>query len=308
LAAAQGKTMREHIAPALYYIEVHILYASLVCLAAWALTALPFGSARTKYWIWVAAAMNFFLPVAGLIDRFGAERLTWARPLPALGDAGVLLSRSRGAAVLVLVWFAVALLLGLRLLIRVRTDRTDTLPATRSVHGVPVEIAPDAAPPSVVGLWRPRIRLPAGIERRLSRPELDAVLLHEATHAKRRDNLIRLGYEIGLCVFWFHPLVWLAGKRLSIYRELSCDERVLERARGDDLIRALAKLAEVEPGVLQASATSLLGMRLQLLCTDRPTGGSARLDAAVKIAFGAAFVTGVYATVAHTACCFVVRI
>ena len=28
--------MRDHIAPFVYYLEVHLLYASILCLAAWA--------------------------------------------------------------------------------------------------------------------------------------------------------------------------------------------------------------------------------------------------------------------------------
>ena len=38
-------------------------------------------------------------------------------------------------------------------------------------------------------------------------------------------------------------LVRLAGARLALYRELSCDESVVERAQAEDLVSALAKLA-----------------------------------------------------------------
>ena len=82
--------------------------------------------------------------------------------------------------------------------------------------------------PSVAGVLRPYISLPLGVDRLLSKKELDAVLLHEITHAKRRDNLIGLLYEIALCGLWFHPLVWLTGFRLAMFRELSCDDSVIE--------------------------------------------------------------------------------
>lgn len=203
--------MREHLAPALYYLEVHLLFASLVALAAWLLTLLPIGSARTKYWIWVGASANLFVPLAGLIDHFGAARFRWARPLGALGDLGVSLSRSRGTLLLLLLWLTGAALLGLRLLMRARRERLPPLPARRRAFGVPIETAAAHEPPAVVGLWRTRIRLPAGIEQRLSRAELEAVLLHEALHARRRDNLLRLLYEIGRCVLV--PPAGLAGRQ-----------------------------------------------------------------------------------------------
>jgi hypothetical protein len=43
--------MHEHVAPAVYYLEVHLLYASVVCLAAWVLTSIWNGAATAKYWI-----------------------------------------------------------------------------------------------------------------------------------------------------------------------------------------------------------------------------------------------------------------
>ena len=41
--------MHEYIAHFLYYFEVHLLYATIVALAAWALTSISRASATTKY-------------------------------------------------------------------------------------------------------------------------------------------------------------------------------------------------------------------------------------------------------------------
>jgi hypothetical protein len=70
----------------MYYFSVHLLFASIVASAAWALTSILRASATTKYWIWVATAFNFVLPLGALIDRLWAPHLTWARPLGAIGD------------------------------------------------------------------------------------------------------------------------------------------------------------------------------------------------------------------------------
>jgi hypothetical protein len=34
-----------------YFLSIHLLYASCVCLAAWVLTSLRPGSATAKHWI-----------------------------------------------------------------------------------------------------------------------------------------------------------------------------------------------------------------------------------------------------------------
>jgi len=304
-----------HIAPAIYYFEVHLLYASLVCCAAWIITRLPFGSATLKYWIWVATTLNFMVPLAGFIDEFGATRISWARPLSVLGDAGVAASRSTAAVVLFIVWLAVSVALATRLTLRLRRERRSAaapsaVPAAElRVLGVPVEFARHEHPPCVDGVLRSRISLPYGIDAILTRDELEAVLLHEATHARRRDNLIRLLYEIGRCALWFHPLVWLTGAKLALYRELSCDESVIRRSRGRELVSALAKLAD--PGrstpVLQASAASFLSVRVAQLSAGQPGKRSLAVNLSVAGLFALALLSGVYSTVAHTACCFVIR-
>lgn len=77
--------MHEHIAQALYYLSVHLLYASMVGAAAWVLTSIRGASATTKYWIWVMTAFNFVVPTGAIVDKLWAPHLAWAAPLGALG-------------------------------------------------------------------------------------------------------------------------------------------------------------------------------------------------------------------------------
>jgi len=310
--------MHEQIARPLYYLGVHLLYASLVWLAAWILTSLPRGSGTAKHWIWVATSLNFMLPLGAVVDKSLSRHLAWASPLGIIGGVGLRIAEDGVlTAVLGTVWLLGAALMFARLYLRLRAERRsaqgleddsgDDKRPMFFAQGVPVRFGRASQPPSVEGLLRPRISLPSGIDRLLSEDELAAVLTHEITHAKRRDNLIRLVHEIGLCALWFHPLVWITGARLSLYRELSCDESVIRGARGRDLVSALAKLANPEqPFLLQAMASSFLSLRLARLTMPQPRTGSAA-SRLLSATFGVVLVMGVFQTVAHTACCFLAK-
>lgn len=78
--------------------------------------------------------------------------------------------------------------------------------------------------PFVLGFFRPKIYLPSG----LSAEERSYIILHEQTHIKRFDHVVKFAAFLILCVHWFNPLVWFAFMMMSTDMELSCDERVLK--------------------------------------------------------------------------------
>ncbi|HET8667342.1 MAG TPA: M56 family metallopeptidase [Terriglobales bacterium] len=308
--------MHEHIARAMYYVSVHLLYASFVASAAWALTSVLGASATTKYWIWVATAFNFAVPVGAFVDKIWVLHLTWARPLGAVGGPIWDATEGRKAVVLGVVWIAGASSMLMRLILRLRLERRATQaptdlrndgPSAFVTEGIPVSFGQNRESPAVRGVLNPCIVLPGGLDRLLNQREFNAVLLHELAHAKRRDNLIRLLYEVSLCGLWFHPLVWLAGAQMALYRELSCDESVIRRAHGQALVSALAKLAlpEKEAPFLHATASSHLSHRLARLAGS--AGGNWAPSLLLTSLFAAVTAAGLYGTISHTACCFLLK-
>ena len=54
-----------------------------------------------------------------------------------------------------------------------------------------------------------------------------AVLCHELAHLRRRDLFVNAVAQLAAAVYWFHPLVWMALRRLRIESERACDDLVL---------------------------------------------------------------------------------
>ena len=87
--------------------------------------------------------------------------------------------------------------------------------------------SPALLEPAVFGIVRPVLLLPRGIEEGMSQEQLQAVLVHEGCHIRRRDNLATAIYMAAETLFWFYPLVRWIGERLITERERACDEEVL---------------------------------------------------------------------------------
>ena len=65
--------------------------------------------------------------------------------------------------------------------------------------------------PFLMGLFRARIVLPMALPTQISPEEMEHVLLHELTHYKRHDLWVGWVQVFVQALYWFHPLVWLAG-------------------------------------------------------------------------------------------------
>ncbi|MFF2483789.1 M56 family metallopeptidase [Paenibacillus sp. NPDC058071] len=87
--------------------------------------------------------------------------------------------------------------------------------------------------PFVLGFIRPKIYLPAGIQAE----ERSYILLHEQTHIKRYDHILKPIAFLLLAVHWFNPFVWVAFMLMSKDMEFSCDERVLKKINSDTAMK-----------------------------------------------------------------------
>jgi beta-lactamase regulating signal transducer with metallopeptidase domain len=80
--------------------------------------------------------------------------------------------------------------------------------------------------PLCVGWKRPCILLPPEW-RSWGDMTLRAVLAHEVSHIVRRDVAWQMVARVACYLYWFHPLVWLAARKMRVERETACDDSVL---------------------------------------------------------------------------------
>jgi TonB family protein len=118
--------------------------------------------------------------------------------------------------------------------------------------------------PLTAGIRQPAILLPASAAG-WARERLRVVLLHEMAHIRRKDCLTQALGELIVCLYWFHPLVWLAVRRLRAERERACDDLVLYAGTkaSDYAAHLLAIARSLQPAGLSHAAVSMAAPGLE---------------------------------------------
>ncbi|HUQ08922.1 MAG TPA: M56 family metallopeptidase [Steroidobacteraceae bacterium] len=225
----------------------HLWQSTLFAICAWLVTRLLRNNgAHLRHGVWLVASLKFLIPFS-LLAMMGEQLQPivsgqGASALPSFAAAGLAtLLTSPGQAmpagatgtfwsgVAGGVWLLGFLALAVRWLIRWNRAKLLSRTATSTDFAGPVRVmtSPMLREPAVVGIFRPVLLLPTGIERCLSSAQLRAILDHELCHVRRHDNLTASFHMLVEALFWFHPLVWWIGARLIEERERACDEAVV---------------------------------------------------------------------------------
>ena len=213
--------------------------AALGALAVGALLRRLHTPSRWLCWLWLAVGLRFALPwgiplalprpqnepLAQAADtvRILAGTPAAAPALPAAAPAPVPAAAPWYAGLtvwhlLAAVWAAGVLVLAVRAVWAYRRLCRQVALACKTPDGCYSGACVPA--PFTLGIVRPRIYLPAG----LAGPMRAAVLLHERTHLRRGDPLIKPLFYAVACLHWFNPLAWLAFRQLEREMEAACDE------------------------------------------------------------------------------------
>jgi uncharacterized protein (TIGR03435 family) len=173
------------------------------------------------------------------------------------------------------------------------------LSAEAGLHrSIAVRVHESIPGPMTYGTRRPVILLPLDAES-WSDDALSRAMIHELEHVRRGDWLSQYMARIVGALYWFHPLVWMAWRRLSLEAERACDDAVLRRseatAYADQLVLLAKRLASTaRPPLLAMAACRDLSTRVRAVLDGAQARGRAgALPVATAIVAAALFVAAV---------------
>jgi uncharacterized protein (TIGR03435 family) len=163
--------------------------------------------------------------------------------------------------------------------------------------GVDVRATPGVMEPGVVGLWRPVLLVPSGIEDDLAPRQLAAVLTHELCHIRRRDNVTAAVHMVVEAVFWFYPVVWWIGSRLVDERERACDEEVVRtfgepQTYAEGIVNVCRRYVESPLVCVSGVSGSNVKNRIRDIMSNRAVATLSVAKKAVLVSVGAIAVVG----------------
>ena len=99
---------------------------------------------------------------------------------------------------------------------------------TRTNRAVELRVSETQRSPVLLGFVHPVVLLP---ESAATAPpvELEHIIRHELAHLARRDDWANLAQHAVQAAFFFHPAVYWISRKLSLEREIACDDYVLEQ-------------------------------------------------------------------------------
>jgi beta-lactamase regulating signal transducer with metallopeptidase domain len=156
----------------------------------------------------------------------------------------------------------------------------------------------DVAAPMTFGLFRPVVVVPADALE-WSAADLQRALTHELEHVRRSDWAVHVLGRLVCAVYWFHPLVWLAGRQLSLEAERAADDAVVASSESTDYAEQLVVLAQrmsastLQPLLGMANRSDLSARVTALLDANQRRGRAGWLVAAGAMAAAAVVVVGV---------------
>ncbi|WP_213995294.1 TonB family protein [Arsukibacterium sp.] len=185
--------------------------------------------ARSCYLLWLALPVAVFLPLLPATNAAASLNSAVVDTLViTAGQVQQQLDISSALPGLRWLWLTGAVLMACWCIVSVILLKRQLRPSRQVKHGnLRYYISRTQQGPAIFGVLRPQLILPANFWQRFNRQQRSLILRHELRHWQRGDLHANWLAITLLCLFWFHPLLWLAYRRYRADQELACDADVL---------------------------------------------------------------------------------
>jgi bla regulator protein blaR1 len=120
--------------------------------------------------------------------------------------------------------------------------------------------------PAVIGYFKPVILFPAAMLSSLTANEVEAILIHELAHIRRKDFVINILQHLVEIVFFFNPAVSWVSSLIKSERENCCDEiAVTQTGSRQNYIRALLSFQQFNLSAVYPMANAFSGEKNHLI-------------------------------------------
>lgn len=314
--------------PALTLLIACTVKETVLLVAAWIITLfLRNRSAAFRHHVWAAVILSalalpvftFLLPTWHSAALGGAAAALWnpvTSAAPGSGSASLpamIVNASaaspffsRLADIILLAWLAGVFVFLVRFAVGLArlawaSRRAKPLPESQRLPFLaeisrslsiarPIKVLQCAHPlamPLTWGIFRPLVILPSSASE-WPESRLRMVLHHEFAHIARHDWCLQICAEVARSIYWFHPLVGIAARRLRHESERACDDSVLnsgvEPSEYANLLLDLARTLEnsarswsaalciARPTTLERRFTAMLNPSIKRTQVSRGTG------------------------------------
>jgi bla regulator protein blaR1 len=152
--------------------------------------------------------------------------------------------------------------------------------------------------PLVIGYLKPVVLVPVGLINSLEPAQVEAILLHELAHIRRKDYLVNILQIVLETFFFFNPAVLWLSSLIRTERENCCDDIVIARTKNQiGYIEALVhfeqyRLASPRNAVALTGTPGSMLARLERISVgkNRSLGKLELIVLAVLLALSAAFI------------------
>jgi len=246
-----------------------IITAVLLCLKPITTKKFP---AKWQYYVWIAVAFTMIIPTYKLIPDREVQRIQYMtqtqapvnkgevteipEQLPDVPEAPPIAEREIGVTkdvkikvldLLAIIWicgtviFLIVVMISYLIYILRKRKNAISMEENAVLHKVKrelkirrnirVRMSQDTGSPMLIGVFFPVVYMPF---REIPHDMMRLVFLHELTHYKRKDLIIKWLALFVNAVHWFNPFAYLLCANLSEACEVSCDMEVTKNMNDEE--------------------------------------------------------------------------